>query len=354
MNSKNIEKRYDLIRMLLAIALAMGLVLLLIVLVSSKPLEAMGYFLTGPLKNTRRFFNVIEAAIPLVFTGLAVSMLFSANMSNMSTVGAFYMACAASSYCAVVLHLPAFWHVVVCLLVGTVTGAIIASIPGVLRVKWDANELVSSLMLNYVCLYMANYIIRVKIGDTSLGIMTSKKFQATAKLPVIIPGSRIHLGLVFALILVIVCFLLMYRSKLGYAIRMTGKNSAFARYVGTSVSGTILISQLLGGAIAGLGGATEMLGIYSRFQYQGQPGYGFDGLIIAILAGYNPALVPVAALFLAYINTGADIMNRMSDVPSEIVSIMQTIIVVLVVAKMFLNNMKHKAIVRNAQKNLGE
>ena len=266
MNSKNIEKRYDLIRMLLAIALAMGLVLLLIVLVSSKPLEAMGYFLTGPLKNTRRFFNVIEAAIPLVFTGLAVSMLFSANMSNMSTEGAFYMACAASSYCAVVLHLPAFWHVVVCLLVGTVTGAIIASIPGVLRVKWDANELVSSLMLNYVCLYMANYIIRVKIGDTSLGIMTSKKFQATAKLPVIIPGSRIHLGLVFALILVIVCFLLMYRSKLGYAIRMTGKNSAFARYVGTSVSGTILISQLLGGAIAGLGGATEMLGIYSRFQ----------------------------------------------------------------------------------------
>ena len=126
MNSKNIEKRYDLIRMLLAIALAMGLVLLLIVLVSSKPLEAMGYFLTGPLKNTRRFFNVIEAAIPLVFTGLAVSMLFSANMSNMSTEGAFYMACAASSYCAVVLHLPAFWHVVVCLLVGTVTGAIIA------------------------------------------------------------------------------------------------------------------------------------------------------------------------------------------------------------------------------------
>lgn len=97
MNSKNIEKRYDLIRMLLAIALAMGLVLLLIVLVSSKPLEAMGYFLTGPLKNTRRFFNVIEAAIPLVFTGLAVSMLFSANMSNMSTEGAFYMACAASS-----------------------------------------------------------------------------------------------------------------------------------------------------------------------------------------------------------------------------------------------------------------
>ncbi|MFR8176368.1 MAG: ABC transporter permease subunit [Christensenellales bacterium] len=82
---------------------------------------------------------------------------------------------------------------------------------------------------------MANYIIRVKIGDTSLGIMTSKALrEATLKLPVIIPGSRIHLGLVFALILVIVCFLLMYRSKLGYAIRMTGKNSAFARYVGTS------------------------------------------------------------------------------------------------------------------------
>lgn len=340
--------------MLLAIALAMGLVLLLIVLVSEKPLDAMTHFLAGPFMNTRRIFNVIEAAIPLVFTGLAVSILFSANMSNMSTEGAFYMSCATASYCAVTLQLPPFFHVVICLLVGIVTGALIAGIPGVLKVKWDANELVSSLMLNYVCLYMANYIIRVKIGDTSLGIMTSKKFQPTAKLPILIPRSRIHLGIIFAIILVILCFLLMYRSKLGYAIRMTGKNRAFAKYIGTGVGSTIMISQLLGGAIAGLGGATEMLGIYTRFQYQGQPGYGFDGLIIAILAGYNPILVPVAAIFLAYINTGADIMNRMSDVPAEIVSIMQTIIVVLVVAKMFLNNMKHKAIVRNAQKSLAE
>ena len=144
----------------------------------------------------------------------------------------------------------------------------------------------------------------------------------------------------------------MYRTKLGYSIRMTGKNRDFARYVGTGVTGTILISQLIGGAIAGLGGATEMLGLYTRFQYQGQPGYGFDGLMIAILASNNPALVPVAAIFLAYINTGADIMNRMSDVPAEIVSIMQTIIVVLVVAKMFLSRMKHRAIVRNARKSM--
>lgn len=350
MNSKNIEKRFGILRVFLAIVLAMVLVLLLIAIVSQKPLEAMRYFLLGPFQSFRKFGNIIEAAIPLMFTGLAVSILFSANMSNMATEGAFYLSCAVASVCAIRLQLPTVWHVIICLLAGTVTGAFVTSIPALLRVKWDANEMVSSLMLNYICLYMASYIVRVVIGDTSLGIMSSQKFQSTASLPVIVNGTRIHLGLIFVAVLIVVCYLVMYRTRFGYSIRMTGRNRDFAKYIGTGVSGTILLSQLLGGALAGLGGATEMLGLYTRFQYQGLPGYGFDGLMIAILAGYNPALVPIAAIFLAYINTGADIMNRMSDVPAEIVSIMQTIIIVLIVAKMFLSKLKHKVIVQNASR----
>lgn len=352
MNSRNIEKRYDIIRMLLAVLLALALALLLIVFISKNPLEAMSEFLLGPLKSFRRFCNVIELAIPLTFTGLAVSILFSAKMINMSSEGAFYISCAVASFCAIKLDLPAIALPAVCLLAGTLTGMLVTGIPGALRVKWDANELVSSLMMNYICLYIASYIIRTKVGDTSLGITASLPFNANASLPVIIPGARIHLGIVFIVAAVVLSYLMIYRTKLGYSIRMTGKNPMFARYSGINVKSTIMISQLIGGAIVGLGGATEMLGLYTRFQYQGLTGYGFDGLIIAILAGYNPALVPVAAVFLAYINTGADIMNRMSDIPAEIVSIIQSIIIILVVAKMFLSSLKHKAIVRNAQKNL--
>lgn len=349
MNSKKIEKRFDMIRTLLAIAIALGIALIVIILVSDDPGNALYHFLIGPLTSARRFANVIELAIPLMFCGLAVSIMFAADQSNMAAEGAFYVSCAVTSVTAILIKLPTVLHVLVCLTVGTLTGIAVMCIPAVLKAKWQANELVSSLMLNYICLYMGNYIIRTQVLDTSLGITTSLNFQETASLPNIVPGTRLHLGLVFVILAVILCWFLMYRTGLGYAIRTIGQNKNFAKYAGMSVGGVVLMAQVIGGALAGFGGATEMTGMYNRFQYQGLPQYGFDGMLIAIMARYNPALVPLAAVFLAYIRTGADIMNRTSDVPYEIISVIQSAIIMLVVAKMFLNNLKHKQIVKNSK-----
>lgn len=346
MNSKIIEKRFDMIRTLLAIAIALGIALIIIVLVSDDPGNALYNFLLGPLTSARRFANVIELAIPLMFCGLAVSVMFAADQSNMASEGAFYVSCAVTSVTAILLDLPAALHVLVCLTAGTLTGIVVMCIPAVLKAKWQANELVSSLMLNYICLYMGNYIIRTRVLDTSLGITTSLNFKETANLPNIVSGTRLHLGLVFVIIAVVVCWIMMYRTGLGYAIRTIGKNKNFAKYAGMSVGTVVLMTQVIGGALAGFGGAVEMTGMYNRFQYQGLPQYGFDGMLIAIMARYNPALVPLAAVFLSYIRTGADIMNRTSDVPYEIISVIQSAIIMLVVAKMFLNNLKHKQIVK--------
>lgn len=346
MNSKTIEKRFDMIRTLLAILIALGIALAVIVIVSENPSNALYNFLIGPFTNARRFANIIELAIPLMFCGLAVSIMFAANQNNMAAEGSFYVACAVSSVAAVVLDLPKGIHPVVCILAGTITGVVIMCIPAVLKAKWQANELVSSLMLNYICLYMGNYLIRVKVLDTSLGITSSLPFRETAALPNLIPGTRLHIGLIFVVIAIVVCWFVMYRTKLGYTIRMTGQNKNFAKYAGISVGGTIMAAQVIGGALAGFGGAVEMVGMYNRFQYQGLPQYGFDGMLIAIIAKYNPALVPLAAIFLAYIRIGADIMNRTSDVPFEIISVIQAAIIMLIVAKMFLHKFKHKQIVK--------
>ena len=108
----------------------------------------------------------------------------------------------------------------------------------------------------------------------------------------------------------------------------------------------------MGGILAGLGGATEILGMYTRFQYQSLPQFGFDGIMIAILSRYNPMYVPIASLFLAYIRVGADIMSRRTDVPIEIVAVVQAIIIILIAAEMFLEKWKHKKIVENSQKEL--
>ena len=148
MKSKTIEKRFEMIRTAVAIAIALGIALVVIVLVSEDPANALYNFLIGPLTSFRRFANVIELAIPITFCGLAVGIMFSADQTNMAAEGGFYMSCATTSLAAILLDLPPVIHPIVCILVGTITGTAVVMIPAVLKVKWGANELVSSLMLN--------------------------------------------------------------------------------------------------------------------------------------------------------------------------------------------------------------
>lgn len=349
MNSKKIEKKFDFIRTAVAIGIALVLAFLIISLVSENPIDALKQFLLGPFESIRRMGNIVEMAIPLIFTGLAVCVMFQANQFNMAGEGAFFLGAVASTAIATRVILPMGLHPIVAILAGGVVGSIICGIPAVLKMKWKCNEVVSSLMLNYIALYMGRYIINYKLRDPDAGFMASEVLAKTAKLPNIIPKTRIHAGLLIAIVLIILTYLFIYKSKWGYALRMTGQNEKFAKYSGMSVAAVILYSQLIGGFIAGAGGATEILGMYNRFQYQALPQYGFDGIMIAILAKNNPIYVPLAAIFLAYIRVGADIMARTTDVPTEIVNVVQAVMIMLIAAKMFLEAWKHKEIVKNSK-----
>lgn len=354
MNSKKLDRRFDIIRTLVSIGIALSIAVAIVFLVSKEPLSALSHFVTGPLQSIRRAANVMELAIPLTFCGLAVSVMFAANQSNLSTEGAFYFSCAATTVTAIALPLPPVIHPIVCLTAGTFAGVLVTCIPALIKVKWGASELVASLMINYICLYVSTFMIRNVVLDTQLGITASKVFLSTAKLPGIMKGTRLHLGALFAVLTVILIYFIMYRTITGFEVRIVGRNEKFASYVGIHVRKAILLAQMLGGALAGFAGATEMLGMYTRFQYQGLTQYGFDGMLIAIIARNNPLIVPVAAIFLAYIRTGADIMNRNSDVPLEIISVIQAIIIMLVVAQMFLSKYKHRMIVRYSQRTLAQ
>lgn len=350
--SKKIENQFEVLRTFMAIMVAIVLALGLISLVSENPFEAMNQFLIGPFMSVRSIGNIIELTIPLIFTGLAVCIMFQGNQFNMAAEGAFFIGGLASSYIATRIALPVGIHPIFGLLFGAVVGAIVCGIPAVLKVKWGANEVVSSLMLNYIMLFFGSYILNYFLLDPGAGYPATDKFIKTAKLGVIIPGTRVHAGLIIAIIMIILSYLFIYRTRWGYAIRMTGQNENFAKYSGISVGATIILAQIVGGAIAGMGGATEVLGMYKRFSWVTLPGYGFDGIIIAILARNNPVYVPLAAVFLAYLRIGADIMARRTDVAPELVGIVQAMIILLVAAKMLLDRYKHQKIVKNSQRQL--
>jgi len=348
---KNKARLFEVGKVLIAVLIALLLGFIIILLVSEEPWYAFKSFLYGTLRSPRRIGNFIEMAIPLVFTGLAVSMVFEARQFNIGAEGQFFFGAVVATIFGIIFELPAIIHIPLVLIAAMGGGVLVGAIPGFLKARWGASELVSSLMLNYVFFRLGLYLINNHYRDTSAGAMVSWPIKQTAWLKQFIPGTRIHWGIFLAIGAVIFAYFFLYRTRWGYALRMTGLNKEFATYSGISVTAVIVYSQIIGGAIAGLGGASEMLGIYRRFQWQMLPGYGFDGIIIAILARNNPVLIPIAALFLAYIRSGADIMARMSDVPAEVVAIIQGVIILLVTAQAFLSKYHHRFVVKEAKEN---
>lgn len=352
MQSRKIEQRFQIIRMLVAVAIALAIAFGFICFVSETPLETMGNFLFGPFQTVRRLGNIVEMTIPLLFTGVSVSIMYSCNQINMASEGSFFLGGVAAAYIAVTFALPQGIHPLFCIIGGGVIGALVCGVPAVLYVKKGALPVVSSLMMNYVALYLGLLIINYVIRDAQAGYLCSYQFAKTALLPKLFSKTNIHFGLLIAAVVLVVGYLYLYKSKWGYCIRIIGKNPNFAKYSGMNVMATILGCQLVGGFIAGMGGAVEQLGMYKRFQYQALSNHGFDGVLIAILAHYNPKFVAPAAVFLAYIRVGADIMARSSDVPVEIVYIIQAIIIVFVAAERFLNGWKHREIVKASRREL--
>lgn len=350
---KEIEQIFNVLRVVLAVLIAMLIAFLVIMMVSDEPMNAIGSFITGPFSTMRRFGETISKMIPLLFTGAAVCFIFSANQINVAVEGAFTLGALGATIIAVYVPIGnSFFHILLCCIVAGVFGAITCFIPAFMYIRFRSKPVVSSIMLNYVCMYIAMGLINHSMRDNTAGYNASKSFNPTAIIPNIVARTPIHAGLFIGIAVIIVSYFYLYRSKNGYEIRTVGKNSSFAVYSGIPVNKVLMKSQIIGGIIAGVGGAVEVLGMYTRFQYAGNTGLGFDGIMVGIMAAYNPKLIPVAAFFYAYVKEGSAILARTSDIPIELANIIQAIIMMLVVAERFLFKYKHKAMVKAAEKQL--
>lgn len=330
----------------LAVLISLTLAFIIIILVSDHPGESILTLLTGPFSSVRSFGNVISMASTITFTGLAICVMFQASMFNLAPEGAFFFGGLLAAASVTMWDLPAGLSLLVPMLAGAAAGAVICLIPGVLKAKWQADELVSSLMLNYVMLYLGLYFLNRTFRDTAYGELATARLPENAQLSNIMAGTSVHSGVIISIVLIIMVYLFIYKTRTGYDLRIVGQNGSYARYSGIRVGRIIVISQLVGGAIAGLGGAVEIMGMYPRFQWTTLPGYGWDGVIVAILAGNKPQYVPIAALFLAYLRVGANVMARTGEVPAELITVIQAIMIILVTASALLDRYKKKALLK--------
>ena len=321
--------------------------------------QAMTKLLIGPIIrgngtfSVKNFTDVLASMIPIIFTGLATCVMFSANQFNLGAEGGIMLGAFVAALVAIYVPLPAGVLPIVAILIGALTAAVVMLIPSVLKAKLGVSEMVNSLMLNYVIMYFIKYMLSSHLADTSKGAIMTYDFQAQAALPQLINnGSKLSWGFVVAIILVVLVTLFMYRTRWGYSIRMIGINKDFAMYSGMKVAGVIIMSQVLGGFLAGMGGGIEMLGRYTNFTWTELPGYGWTGITVAILAGNNPAFVPFAAFFMSYLNKGCSLMSTYCGVPSQLIDILQAVIFVFFAADQFLSGYRQKLVIKSTQEEL--
>lgn len=349
MTFKKANLLVDTVKMLLVILVALALVTGIVFIVSEEPGNALYNFFVGPFLSLRRIGNIVEGACPLIFTALAVMIIFRAGQFSMISEGAFFLGAAIAMAVSIAVPMPTGIHAVVCILCAAVAGALIAAVPAVLKKLWSVSEVVTSIMLNYVVQYFAIYLVTYYFREMSSSSLASLKLAESSLLPGILPGTNIHLGVVIALVMCLFCWLLIYRSRFGYQLRLTGCNPTFAHYVGLKETSVMVGAQVIAGGIAGMGGGIELLGMYTRFKWTESPGYGWTGIVVALLAKDDPRMVPLAAAFIAYINTGANIMAMNSDVSSEMAQIIQGAIMLLIAAGALLQRWRQKLIDRAAE-----
>lgn len=336
---------------MLAITISLFITIVIIFGVSENPGSAIHSLLLGPLQSKRLIGSIFTTAIPICFTGLAVCIMFQASMFNMCAEGAFFLGAIGAAAAATKLPLPGFLGIIVPIAVGGIAGGLLCYIPAVLKAKFGASEMVSSLMLNYIALYLGLYLLNVSLRDSNFGALASYQIPEQSRLPKIIPGTSIHAGLILVLVFIVICYLFVYKTATGHRIRTLGQNKKFAKYTGIKVGSVIILSQIVGGAIAGIGGSVEVMGMYARFQWTSLPGYGWDGVILAILARNKPQYIPIAAIFLSYLRVGASTMASNTDVPKELIVVIQSIMIMLVTAEALLKGMKQKAIIKEVLAN---
>ncbi len=333
---------------LLTVAFSILIGVALIFIVSKDPVTSTRNFLLGPVLRTYNFYYLLIAMVPITFTGLAMCIIYKLRYMSLIVDSCFYIGAVVATIVGVKLRLPAGIHPAVAMLAAGLAGGLIGMLPAILRIKWRANELVSSLMFNYIFYFVGSFIILYYLRDRNQTILASLPFEKTFNLPKLVENTQLHAGFIIAAVFVVIVSIFLFRTRWGFEIRIVGANPKFAAYAGIPVATVALYAHFVSGFIGGLGGAVEMSGLYRAFIWQMNPSYAMDGVIVAMLARKNPKFVPISAFFLAYLRVGADFMSRRGDVAFEFITLLQGLIILILASDKIINYFKARRLRKNA------
>ncbi len=312
------------------VGLLIGAVLIWIT--GANPFDAYLIMFKGAFGGQRQITETLLKACPILLIGLGMTVAFRTRVWNIGGEGQYYMGALFGGLVALYLFKlpqPVLW---MCLLLAGVLGGMVwALIPAVFKIRFGMNEIISTLMLNYIAILFMIYLTRGPLQEPGGVLPNSAKFSPVTQLPVL-PGTRIHLGVLLALLLVPLVYLLLWKTPLGFRLRAVGSRASVAQYAGINVNRAILTALLISGGMAGLAGIIEVLMIHTRLKGTITGGYGFSAVLVALLGRMNPFGVVVASIFFAALIIGAETMHVLSGLPPELADAIQAVIVLSVLA----------------------
>jgi len=297
----------------------------------SDPLAAYAALFHGAFFEYHGIATTLVKMSPLLLAGLAVVLPLRAGLFNIGAEGQIYLGALFATLAALYLPaMPGWLHITVCSLAGMLGGALWALVPAYLKAWHNINEVIVTLLMNYIGINLISYAVSGPMMDEGAPYPYSAEIREDLWLPHILPRTDAHLGVVIGVALAVLMYFVLERTSIGYSINTVGRNPQAARYAGMSVRQHIVWSLVAGGALAGLAGTYEVLGLKYRLFHMFSAGYGYDGIVVAFLSGSHPLYAILAALFLGGLRSGANIMQRAVGVPTTVVDSIEGLVVIFV------------------------
>jgi general nucleoside transport system permease protein len=309
-------------------------------LVGGDPFLAYKGLIQGSWGSKKAISETAVWATPYIFAGLAVALAFNGGLFNIGAEGQLAIGATCTALVGYALpaklgyDLPVYILLPLAIIVGMIAGGIWAGIPGALKAYTGAHEVINTIMMNYIALNTISYLLNGAMKDRSPTnvIARTPLIAESARIPAIFDGLRVHWGFVLALAVAFLIWWLLNKTTLGFEIRTVGLNPDAAKYAGINVKRIIILTMVLSGMLAGLAGSVEVTGLNYRHELGFSIGYGFDAIAIALLGRSSPLGVVLASLLFASMRNGATRMQFLTQLPVDLISMIQALILLFVAA----------------------
>src|SRR3984957_13549910 len=316
-----------------ALAIALVLISLVLLGLGASPIGVFVALGEGAFGNWNACVDTLVKATPLIFTGLAVSIAFSGALWNIGGDGQLTIgAIAAGAIGPRLGDLPHVVAVAVILGAGALGGAVWGGLAGWLRARRDVNEVISTIMLNFVAVYALSWMVHGPLMEPSRAYPTSSPIASAAQLEFYFAPSRLNLGMLLAVVLAGVCYMLLFNTSAGFELRAMGRNRRAATFFRVRIPALTVWVMALSGALAGLGGAVQVSAISHRLYEKLSRGWGFEAIAVALVARLNPLAVVPAALLFGALDNGSQAMQRTQGISPELVQVIQALVILIILA----------------------